>query len=549
MRRNVFVLATLISIAALLLPPVLEAQSRRASRIKCANNLRQIGLAIVQYGDDKRYLPHVKPTRELDGGIESNHSAVKIRALIFYGYHDNPEGFVCPSSDDSALVVSDEEVRDNMRKWHWGRATNPNPRTAPWLDSASDPKGSESRELSYGLTRRGYNRNVSSTKMISADRAVRDGTSKGALAGNHDEGWNVVQADCTVEWSKHDSESAKRLISTERGGGFLALKDQTDASKFKPLSKAPPAARDFAGWYKDSDGSLLKVRATEWSRRSKTWGVRGLVTIEGKTHPLVGRTVSDGFAGRVEGPSGLVEFKARAEGTNISIKIGERALTLTRTEAPAPPVDRQIAELVAVGLLAALKTRNRAAARNFMTPKARERVSDAELTKLITKVSAHEGRELGPYISQFQKLVVLCKDGTPRVDLGGAPDKSGQGKAREAAAIGSLKAIVNAQTLFREGDKDRNNVLDYADTLSALGKVQLIDSVLASGEKQGYRFEVCRGSKSPQFVWMAVATPVDPKAGLRSFAVNQSSMIVEKTTPFKLDDVKCEPKGGKPLRR
>src|SRR5439155_126410 len=62
--------------------------------------------------------------------------------------------------------------------------------------------------------------------------------------------------------------------------------------------------------------------------------------------------------------------------------------------------------------------------------------------------------------------------------------------SNEAAAIGAMRTLVTAQSLFREGDKDHNDVLDYAQSVGSLGKYNLIDDTLAHGTKQGYTFEV-----------------------------------------------------------
>lgn len=122
----------------------------------------------------------------------------------------------------------------------------------------------------------------------------------------------------------------------------------------------------------------------------------------------------------------------------------------------------------------------------------------------------------------------------------------------EAAAIGGLKVVMNAQTLFREGDKDRNNMLDYAPDLASLGKCNLIDSVLATGKKQGYRFELCRGKgEMGMFAFMVIASPLEPGVtGKRYFATNHAGVIWYRTDKaFTLDPEKCEVKGGTPLGR
>lgn len=99
----------------------------------------------------------------------------------------------------------------------------------------------------------------------------------------------------------------------------------------------------------------------------------------------------------------------------------------------------------------------------------------------------------------------------------------------EVAAIGALKTISVAQSLHREGDKDRDGTLDYAANLQELGQSALIDSILASGTKQGYAFELYNGPQS-EFEWFAIADPLVPgETGLRFFYVDQSGVIYYST--------------------
>ena len=103
--------------------------------------------------------------------------------------------------------------------------------------------------------------------------------------------------------------------------------------------------------------------------------------------------------------------------------------------------------------------------------------------------------------------------------------------SNEAAAIGALRTIVTAESLFRSGDKDRNGVLDYGN-LHALGEFNLIDSTLGGGTKQGYVFVAnpAAGSSS-QFQWSATASPVvSGKSGDRQFFVDESGVIRFATT-------------------
>jgi len=240
---ELLVVIAIIGILATLLMPALMRAKESANKTKCANNLRQLGLAAIQYGDDKRFLPHVNPIRVLDGDISSRDAPLSVRSLVWYGYHDNPEAFICPSSDDRHIPITNGEVLDNMRYWGWGgnygvgqvtRNTIP-----PWLDgfAGGDENLASTGELSFAFTRRAYNRNVSSTELIGADRGMRvEDDPSGTLTepghyGNHRDGWNVLSADATVEFVDVGTDFGAVtpydfMSGTAKGQGFLPLSDR-----------------------------------------------------------------------------------------------------------------------------------------------------------------------------------------------------------------------------------------------------------------------------------------------------------------------------------
>lgn len=231
----VLTLALLLVLAAFT-GPAFRHSRRGCGQTKCSSNLRQVGLAAVQYGDDKRFLPHVGKTRTLDGDMDSSDTPTAVRALTWYGYHDNPEGFVCPQSDDVNLPIDDASVLENMRLWGFDRdyaeAGDPRDRTPPGSDSVRDPSLRETSELSFAYTRRGYNRNVSSNKTLGADRGMRVEDDPGGTVsspgdyGNHPDGWNVLKADCTVEFVPGSVEGWQQLVGLEQGEAALPLSDQ-----------------------------------------------------------------------------------------------------------------------------------------------------------------------------------------------------------------------------------------------------------------------------------------------------------------------------------
>ena len=100
----------------------------------------------------------------------------------------------------------------------------------------------------------------------------------------------------------------------------------------------------------------------------------------------------------------------------------------------------------------------------------------------------------------------------------------------ETAAIGALKTIATSQSIFREGDKDGNGVLDYA-SLAQLSSTQLVDGVLGSGTKQGYLFFAHASASTSEFLWFATAQPAVPTTtGDRYFETNQAGPIYYTTS-------------------
>jgi len=98
----------------------------------------------------------------------------------------------------------------------------------------------------------------------------------------------------------------------------------------------------------------------------------------------------------------------------------------------------------------------------------------------------------------------------------------------ESSAIAAIRTLTTAQALFREGDKDRNGVLDYARSLRDLQDGGLVDDTLGRGEWRGYRLTIHHAS---QFEWRGAADPIERGVtGGRSFFVDESGVIRFSTT-------------------
>ncbi len=107
-------------------------------------------------------------------------------------------------------------------------------------------------------------------------------------------------------------------------------------------------------------------------------------------------------------------------------------------------------------------------------------------------------------------------------------------QANETSAVGSLRALTESALLYS------NSYGGFPHALSDLGpaaggtpassaSADLIDSVLASGVKSGYRFAYAAGTADPNgnvLSYTITATPVAPgSSGQRSFFTDQSGTI------------------------
>ncbi|HTT22368.1 MAG TPA: DUF4190 domain-containing protein [Candidatus Sulfotelmatobacter sp.] len=98
--------------------------------------------------------------------------------------------------------------------------------------------------------------------------------------------------------------------------------------------------------------------------------------------------------------------------------------------------------------------------------------------------------------------------------------------ANESSAVASVRTIVIAQLSYWGEHPDTG----YACSLSALSDAKKIDSSLATGQRNGYRFEIMRCEAAPEgganTKYRVVAYPVAAnQTGVRTFCSDESGVI------------------------
>lgn len=90
-------------------------------------------------------------------------------------------------------------------------------------------------------------------------------------------------------------------------------------------------------------------------------------------------------------------------------------------------------------------------------------------------------------------------------------------QANEGSAIGSMRSIATAQSLYKDTEGA------YGNTLALLGDKELIDNALASGDRAEYHFEL---TLSSPMTWEATAVPhVCGVTGHQSFYIDQTGIV------------------------
>ncbi len=201
-------LAVILGTSAAFVQVSLRRLERRGAPSKCQNNAKQLALAAIQYSDDRRWFPHVRGAKELDGDATTSDGPRCFRALIALGYLDQPDLFVCPTSADRVAVLPPSGPGPVVFGWG-GRLpeTAASPIAAP---ASCDRPLTELTDLSFAYTRAPLTSNASSRTPLLSDRR----------RGNHPEGQLAVAfVDAHVELTK----DADKLAALDEEGGKLGL--------------------------------------------------------------------------------------------------------------------------------------------------------------------------------------------------------------------------------------------------------------------------------------------------------------------------------------
>ncbi|MDF1666691.1 MAG: DUF1559 domain-containing protein [Planctomycetota bacterium] len=182
--------ACLIALFALLIPAFMRGREQ-SGKTKCANNLKGVGIAMINYSNDYHYFPHMTGKKE---GHTNEQISDVYRTLIQQKYCETAEPFSCHGSGDAHLQRS-QKTLDNPTLWDWKGKVNS---AEPACLNSSKVDVLQNNELSYTYRRKRLHKDQArSDTILTADKARKDSQNEGC----HYDGYNIGYADGHVEFA------------------------------------------------------------------------------------------------------------------------------------------------------------------------------------------------------------------------------------------------------------------------------------------------------------------------------------------------------------
>ena len=208
-------LLLLVLLLGMLLPAVGTAREL-ARTLKCKNNLKQLGIAMFQYIDERgshRYYPYPKGRP----GVPDDYNGKHFLAMIWWtDLVSEPEIFICPNSTDDNNKGYDLGVRDKeytetdvggVNQRGNAPANVPEPNWGPHVISYA----SKGWKVSFLPNSRGGAERFALTDQFPSDTIIASDDT--VDPPNHTNGFCVLYADCHVEFLT----DAKYVVTEENG--------------------------------------------------------------------------------------------------------------------------------------------------------------------------------------------------------------------------------------------------------------------------------------------------------------------------------------------
>ncbi len=219
---DLLVVAGVIAVLVVIVGPAVRSSSGdKRNRIRCANNLRQLGVANIAYlvtaygpASRKGFMPHLGEIAEKDGPEDVGRA---FELLVQLGEIDDPEVFICPSSFDIPARLAAGAKPESFR--------------------FKDTDVRSSLEFSYGYTKlTRTDGNSRSSTLLTADRTM--GKPRGEVGREivcHPDGRNVGRFDGSVDFIAAESELEDAELREQLGDlNLLPLPAREDVREAVP---------------------------------------------------------------------------------------------------------------------------------------------------------------------------------------------------------------------------------------------------------------------------------------------------------------------------